>query len=122
MRRHKIRVRKYSDSNRPHLKFVVNYRESEKRARAFFETKVEAETFALNRNIELQNSGNAVEKLEPFGKTITDAVEYYIAHLKATEKSCTAKELVEKLVEAKKADGVSVRHLDDLRIRLGIFA
>jgi integrase len=122
MRRHKIRVRKYRDSKRPHLKFVVNYREADKRTRTFFETKLEAETFALNRNIELQNSGNAIEQLQPFGKTISDAVQYYIAHLKATEKSCSVTQLVDELVAAKKADGASKRHVNDLRCRLSIFA
>jgi integrase len=122
MRRHKIRVHKYTDSNRPHLKFVVGYRESGKRARAFFERKAEAETFALNRNTELQNSGNAVERLEAFGKTITDAVNFYIAHLKASERSCAAKQLVEEIVAAKKTDGASIRHVNDLRYRLKIFA
>jgi integrase len=137
MRRRKIRVRKYRDSNRPHLKFVVNYREAGQRKRAFFETKNEADTFAENRNIELKNSGregaefptwlrvmaqNAVEQLKPFGKTISDAVTHYVAHLKATEKSCTAVELVKKLVAAKEKDGASIRHVDDLRSRLNIFA
>ncbi len=122
MRRHKIRVCKYRNSNRPNLRFVVGYRESGKRARAFFKRKAEAETFALNRNIELQNSGNAVERLEPFGKTITDAVNFYVAHLQASERSCTAFELVKELVVAKKADGASIRHVNDLRYRLNIFA
>jgi hypothetical protein len=35
MRQRKIKVRKYSDGNRPHLKFVVNYREAGKRKRSF---------------------------------------------------------------------------------------
>ena len=137
MRPRKIRVRRYSDDNRPHLKFVVNYRDAGKRKRAFFETKAEADTFAGNRNIELKNSGregaefptalrvmaqNAVEQLKPFGKTISDAVVHYVAHLKASEKSCTAVQLVKELLAAKEKDGASQRHLDDLRSRLNIFA
>jgi integrase len=137
MRQRKIRVRKYTDSNRPHLKFVVNYREARKRKRSFFETKEQAESFAAFKNAELKRNGiehaefpsavrvmaqNAVEQLKPFGKTITDAVQHYVAHLKASEKSCTAVQLVEKLVEAKEADGASQRHVDDLRSRLNIFA
>jgi integrase len=137
MRRHTIRVRKYHDSNRPHLRFVVNYREAGNRKRAFFETKAEAETFAQNRNIELKNSGregaefptalrvmaqNAVEKLKPFGKTIDDAIAHYVAHLKASEKSCTAVQLVRELVKAKESDGASASHLRDIRCRLNVFA
>ena len=137
MRRHKIKVREYRHTNRPHLKFVVNYREAGKRKRSFFETKQAAKTFADEQNIKLINEGregaefptalrvitqNAAGQLEPFGKTITDAVEHYIAYLKATEKSCTAAELIDELVAAKKADGVSQRHLDDLDSRLNVFA
>ena len=137
MRTRKIRVRKYRDNNRPHLKFVVNYREAGKRKRAFFEKKEEAETFAQSRNIEVRNLGregaefptalrdmaqDAREALKPFGKTITDAVQHYVAHLRASEKSCTAVQLVKELVAAKERDGASQRHVDDLRSRLNIFA
>src|SRR5690349_16578365 len=137
MRTRKIRVRRYTDRNRPHLKFVVNYREAGKRKRSFFEIKKTAKTFADEQNIRIINEGregaefptalrvtaqNAVEQLKPFGKTITDAVQHYVVHLKASEKSCTAAELVDELVAAKKADGASQRHVDDLDSRLNIFA
>lgn len=137
MRQRKIRVRRYSDSNRPHLKFVVNYRESGNRKRAFFEMKNEADAFAENRNIELKNSGRegaefptalrvmaqeCKDALSKYGKTIKEATDFFIAHLKASAKSCTAVQLVKELVAAKKADGASVRHVDDLRSRLNIFA
>ncbi len=137
MRKRKIRVRKYSDSNRPHFKFVVNYREARKRKRKFFEAKEPASAFAAFKNAELNRNGaehaefstelrvmaqNAVEALKPFGKGITDAVQHYVAHLKASEKSCTAAQLVDELVKAKERDGASQRHLSDLRSRLGIFS
>ena len=137
MKRHKIRVRKYRDSARPHLKFVVNYREAGKRKRSFFETEAQAKSFAAFKNADLAKSGiehsefptairvmaqNAVEQLRPFGKTIADAVGHYVAYLKASEKSCTAAQLVNELIAAKKADGVSERHLQDIRSRLSVFA
>jgi integrase len=137
MRQQKIRIRRYRDTNRPQLKFVVNYREAGKRKRSFFETKQAAKTFADEQNIRLMNEGregaeyptvmrvmaqSAAEQLQPFGKTITDAVDHYVAHLKASEKSCTAAELVDEVVAAKKADGASRRHVDDLESRLNIFA
>ena len=56
MRQRKIRVRRYSDSNRPHLKFVVNYREAAKRKRTFFETKDAADSFAAFKNAELKRT------------------------------------------------------------------
>jgi len=137
MKQRKIRVRKYSDSNRPHLKFVVGYREAAKRRRMFFETKEQAAAFAAFKNDELKRNGiehaefptalrlmaqNAVELLKPFGKTIMDAARYYAAHLKASEKSCSAVQLVRELLDAKKADGAGARHLYDLRSRLNKFA
>src|SRR5262249_26919647 len=51
-----------------------------------------------------------------------DAVQHYVAYLKASAKSCTAAQLVRELLKAKEADGVSERHLRDIRIRLGLFA
>src|SRR5438094_4450430 len=137
MRKRKIRVRRYTDSNRPHLKFVVNYREAGKRKRSFFETEAQAKSFAAFKNAELAKNGiehaefptsirvmeqNAVEQLKPFNRTIADAVQHYVAYLKANERSCTATQLVNELLSAKKADGVSERHLRDIRSRLSVFA
>ena len=132
-----INARRYTDKKRPNLKFTVNFREAGKRRRKFFETKEQAGSFAAFKNAELKKSGvehaqfperlrtiaqNATERLTPFGKSITDAVDHFVAHLKASEKSCTAADLVDELVAAKKADGKSQRHVDDLRSRLDIFA
>jgi integrase len=133
----KIRIRKYTDSNRPHLKFVVNYREAGKRKRSFFETEAQAKSFAGFKNAELQRNGmehaefptslrimaqECKDRLSAYGKTIKEATDFFVAHLKASEKSCTAVELVDNLVEAKEKDGASQRHVDDLRSRLNIFA
>jgi hypothetical protein len=65
---------------------------------------------------------SAVERLKPFGKTITDAVDHFVAHVKASERSCTVEQLRAELLEAKESKGVSRRHLDDLRQRAGRFA
>src|SRR6266481_9262271 len=108
MRAQQIKVRRYSDSNRSHLKFVVNYREAGKRKRSFFETKEAAKAFADEQNIKLTNEGRegaefptalrvmaqeCKDALSNYGKTIKDATNFLIAHLKASEKSCTAVEL-----------------------------
>jgi integrase len=130
----KIRVRKYFH---PRLKFVVNFREAGRRARKFFETKEEAQAFADLKNDVRKKSGldgekitsklrdmalECAERLSEHGKTLVDATDFFVAHLQATKKSCTAEQLVQKLLAAKKADGVSVRHLNDVRVRLGKFA
>jgi integrase len=137
MRQRKIKVRKYCAEQSPHLKFVVNYREAGKRKRSFFETKAAAESFVAFKNAELKRNGvegaefptalrvmaqECKEALTAYGKTIKDATEFFIAHLKASAKSCTAVQLVKELVAAKEHDGASARHVSDLRSRLNIFA
>ena len=132
-----FRLKPYSIAAKPHLKFVVVGREAGTRKRWYFATKGAASAHCDLKNKQARRQGiegaefssalrveaqKAVEKLKSFNKTITDAVEHYLAHLKASEKSCTAVELVDEIVAAKKADGRSLRHLDDLRSRLNIFA
>jgi integrase len=107
------------------------------RHRQFFRLKSAAETLFKQKEIEQENQGRAglalndrqrveylecAEKLRPFGKTISDAVTFYLPHLHATNRTCNAVELVTELLENKKADGASRRYLEDLRSRLGQFA
>jgi integrase len=118
-------------------KWFVDGRENGKRSRKFFKAKAEAKTYADLKNNELLKHGIAhaefdsrlrdmaqdcADALGVFGKTIKDATDFFIAHLKASEKSCTAAELVKELVAAKEKDGASVRHVGDLRVRLDKFA
>jgi integrase len=78
--------------NNKHL--VTGYTNGQ-RIRAFFRTKLEAETFAEQKNIELQNFGHELsfmpaalrseaiacsERLAPFGVTITKVTEIWLAH------------------------------------------
>ena len=62
------------------------------------------------------------EALKPFNATIRDAVNFYLPHLHATNRTCTAVELVAELLKVKEADGASERYLSDLRSRLTQFA
>jgi integrase len=132
--RRKIRVREYKH---PRLKFVVNYREAGKRKRTFFETRDAANAFASFKNAELKRNGiehsefptslrvsaqKALERLAPFCRTIEDAVEFYVAHLKATERSIPVADLVPQLIASKEADGMSRRYIQELRSRLPRFA
>jgi integrase len=136
-RRGKIKVREYNNPQRPHLKYYISFREAGRTRRQFFETQEQAKSEADFRNAELKQNGRehaefptwlrvmaheAVERLQPFKKTIRDAVQYYVAHLKATEKSCSAEQLVKELLKAKEADGVGERQLYNLKSRLGYFA
>jgi integrase len=137
MSRRKIKIRKYADPKRPNLHFLVNYREAGNRRRRYFETKGQADAFASFKNSELKQNGiehaefpsalrvmaqSASQRLEPFGRTITDAVDHFLAHLKATEKSITVAEFVPQLLAAKEADGMSRRYIRDMRQKLSRFA
>ena len=149
MRERKIRVRRYSDSNRPHLKFVVNYREAAKRKRSFFETKEAANSFVAFKKAELKRNGvehaefptwlrvmaqECAARLSDCKRadadsppTIKDATDFFIAHLKAIERSCTVDALVDEVIAKKtKECGKGLRpaskdYIDDLKIRLGRF-
>jgi integrase len=131
----------YRDKNRLQYKFVVNFHCREngqrKRMRRFFKTRTEADEFARQKYIELQNFGTegaefsptlrgmaqeCAAELQQYGKTIRDATDFLKAHLEAVKKSCTAQQLVDELLAAKKADGASKRYIEDLRSRLMRFA
>jgi integrase len=116
------KVGSYHDKQRPKLKFVVSFKKNGKRARSFFESKKAAQTFAqLKNNERLIGETDGAKKLAEFGKTIADAIEFYLPHLKAKNRTCTFAELVAKLLQAKAADGASAPYLTDLRCRLGQF-
>ena len=117
------RARPYHDKRRPHLKFVVNFKQNGKRARSFFETKKAAQTFAQLKNNELLiGETDGAKQLAAFGKTIADAIQFYLPHLQASNRTCTFRELVAELLSAKAADGASAPYLTDLRCRLGQFS
>jgi integrase len=142
MRKRKFRVRPYRDRNRPYLKFVVNYREDGKRKRSFFETKVEAMTFAQEQQVKLTNKGRegaefptslrvmaqeCAGKLAGLGATLADATKHYIAHRQAVERSCTVAALVDEVIAKKTKEcgkrqrPASEDYIDDLQVRLGRF-
>jgi integrase len=140
--RHEIKVRTHRNRQRPHLKYIVNYREDGKRKRAYFETKGSATAFADERNIALINEGRehaefpaalrimaqeCADKLQRFGRTIADAVDHYISHLETMERSCTVAALINELIAKKQAEcrhgrPASGDYILDLNVRLGRFA
>ena len=86
------------------------------RNRQFFKDKTEAETVLQQKLIQQENYGTAglsfndrqraeylecAEKLEPFGATIRDAVNFYLPHLSALKRTKTAAELVDELLKVK---------------------
>jgi hypothetical protein len=125
-----------SDTNEPHLKFVVTYREAAKRKQKFFETEEEAIQFARSKDpnfrpdpvqeTEAQASARGLlecaNRLNAYGKTIADATDFLIQHLMANEKSCTARELIDEFIAAKQKEAASQFDIDDIRSRLATFS
>jgi hypothetical protein len=108
------RIKKYKH---PRLKYVVRSKISGKWERKFFETKAEAQTYVEQKEIELLNQGRegvqfpswlriqaqqGHERLQSHGKTISDAVEFYVKHLEATQRSAKVSHALDELIENRK--------------------
>lgn len=120
----------------PRLKFVVRSKLSGKWQRKFFTTKAEAQTFVRLKEVDLLNQGregvtfptalrvmaqDQSERLKPFGKTLSDAVDFYLRYLEATAKSVSGRQAMDELIENRRGSGASARYCYDLRIRIGRF-
>lgn len=102
-----------------------------------FETLEAAKAYARRQEIEAGNSGaraaveigdnerrallDSAESLKPYGKTVGDAVAFFLDHLKATLKTATVEQTVISLLSFRASQDKSPRHLSDLRSRLGRF-
>ena len=120
----------------PRLKFVVRSKLTGKWERRFFASKGDAQTYVQLKEAELLNQGregatfpswlrvmaqreNA--RLEKFGKTITDATDFYVKHLSAVSRSVLLRESVDELIENRRATGATSRYCYDIGLRLGRF-
>src|SRR5215831_15494569 len=132
-----FRIKKYKDRNRPKLKFVVRSNVTGKWERRFFETESEAKTYAAQQEIELLNQGKEgmtfptelrvmaqrlSEQLQPYGKTIADAGQFYLKHLESEKGSVPVEQAVDELIENRRAAGRSTVYCADLRFHLSRFA
>ena len=61
-------------------------------------------------------------RLQPYGKTLTEATDHFLAHLAAITRTCSVSELVTEFNLAKRQDGASERYLHDLKNRLATFS
>jgi integrase len=64
----------------------------------------------------------ATETLAEYGKTVADAVQYYLAYLRAQARSIPIAAVIEELHAVKKAAGLSKRYQLDLKMRLSKLA
>jgi integrase len=120
----------------PRLKFVVRSKVNGKWVRKYFEKKGEAQTYCDLKNTELKNQGReavefpswlrvsaqkANERLVGHGKTIEDAVSFYLDHLAKLKKSVSLNQAMEELIENRRASGSTEVYCYDIGLRLGRF-
>jgi integrase len=138
----------YSEAmKRPTLR-VLEYRHSKthpwyldlrpfNKGRKFFKTKAEAEGERLRQITTLERHGReavglspgelstiirARQKLAKQGKTIDDAVDFYLDYLERIRRcNVTVADLAKEVLEAKRKDGMSATYIDDLKKRLARF-
>jgi integrase len=106
------------------------------RHRRFFQSEVEANTFADSQRTKIVNEGSrglaltddlrvmaarCARRLEPYGFTIEQAVDHFIEHVKATRRSISVAALVDEYKASKRRSGKSARYLKDLEFRLAGF-
>jgi integrase len=138
MKKTPFAVRRYRDKNRPNLRWQATGPLIEgKRWRRFFANKAEADVYLEAKRTEHENFGargiampenlrvmaqEGAAALAPYGKSIRDAVAFYLPYVRAQTRSLSVSALVAELIGAKAQDGKSVRYIEDLRSRLGQFA
>ena len=133
MAKSNYRIKPYKD---PRLKFVVRSKISGHWERKFFATRGEAQTYVSLKEAELRNQGRegvifssalrvvaqrGHEQLLPYGKTLQDAVDFFVKHLEATARSVPVPTAITELIENRRLSGASARYCNDLRLRLGRF-
>ncbi|MSU51836.1 MAG: hypothetical protein EXS41_00330 [Opitutaceae bacterium] len=136
MRTSTPRVAKYNGSETS--KYVVEgLRVNGKRTRKFFEKRRAADAWLRKTVARLRKEGEGAihmpeqlrvdavacaERLKPYGKTIADATEHFLAYLAAISRTCPVSDLIAEFIAAKRQDGASRRYLQDLRNRLDTFS
>ena len=104
--------------------------------RKYFQSKGEAETYAQIKNTELLNLGqqgaelsielrlmamDCERRLAVFGKTILDAVNFYIPHLARAGRSVSVQKVADDVISAKEANGIKESTLKVYRHRVKQF-
>ena len=107
-----------------------------KRKRLFFHTEKEAlaELKRLEKQLRIEGeqgasisadirieAAQANARLAPFGKSIRDAVDFYLRHLEQISTSALLAPTADGYYQAKERVGLSQKHLGDTRRRLGRF-
>jgi len=127
---------------RPDRKWKVSYHITDDNGRLklchkFFRTKPDAQSFCDQKKAEKVSLGNLAYglsddlkrealacgmKLKPYGKTLTDAVAYYIKDLETLHRSVSVKQAANELALREKADGRSARHIQAITQTCALFS
>lgn len=107
-----------------------------KLSRRFFSNKADALVFCSEKKAERSSLGNlaqglsdelkretlaCAQKLKPYGKSLTDAVAYFIRDLETIHRSVTVSQATQELLRRSKADGQSDRHIQAISQTLNNF-
>jgi integrase len=129
-----FRVKEYTHDR---YKFLVRGKVAGKWERRYFVTKGEAATYAQQQNTLLLNEGRngiefpawlrlsaqrAYETLLPWGKTIEDALHFYVSYLEKAKKAAPLRSAIDELIKNRKEAGASRVYCNDIRLRLGRFS
>jgi site-specific recombinase XerD len=116
---------------RPDKAYAVRYHKTDAKGRKawtrkFFRTKAAALVFSSQKLAERVSLGNlahglsdllkqealaCTERLKPYGKTLSDAVNYYIADLALTEKSTSVEKAAQEMLVGMAKNRLSGRHI-----------
>ena len=115
---------------------VEGLRVQGKRTRKFFRTRREAEVWLRRMLARMRKEGEiaihmpeqlrveamtCAEYLRPYGKTLTEATQHFIAYLRSIERSCTVQTVISEFKISKKQDGKAKSYLRDIKHRLDVF-
>jgi len=129
-------------ATRPDRKWKVSYHVTDDNGRLqlkrkFFRDKTEARAFCDQKKAEKVSLGNLAfglsddlkrealaccSKLKPYGKTLSDAVGYYIKDLETIHRSVSVQQAANELAQRAKRDGRSARHISAITQVLALFS
>ena len=128
-------------AHRPDRAWAVCYPEpgadgSSKLGRRYFRSRMEAEAFCVQKRSELFSLGveannltddikrqvlSCLQMLQPTGRSLTEAVSWFVKQHKAAEESVTVKLATQSLIHRATADGQSQRHVQGISSVMSIF-
>lgn len=128
--------------DRPDKSYAVGYHKTDAKGRKvwtrkFFRTKADALAFSSQKKAEKVSLGNLAhglsdllkqealacsERLKPYGKTLSDAVDHYIADLALSEKSTSVEKAAQEMLAGMAKNRLSRRHLKAAESNLNQFS